>query len=272
MRMTLCPLFSGSSGNCVYLSMGGVRLLVDAGVSAARVEAQLAEIGVGIEAIDAILVTHEHVDHIRGLGVLCRRHRLPVYANEGTWNGILQKEAGIPQSCMRTFFTGEDFYIGALNIHPFPIPHDAMEPVGYAIGCHDLRCGVATDIGHISDTWLEAVSGCQALVLEANHDVEMVRRGPYPQRLKRRILSQKGHLSNEDCAKALLTLAARGAQAVFLSHLSADNNLPELAYNTVCEALTRAGYAVGETISVSLARRDRVSDMLVLESGQKSAM
>lgn len=272
MRMTVCPLFSGSSGNCVYVAMGGVRLLVDAGVSATRIEAQLAEIGVEIGSIDAILVTHEHVDHIRGLGVLCRRHHLPVYANEGTWNGILQKEAGIPAACRRMFYTGEDFYIGALDVHPFAIPHDAMEPVGYAIGCQGLRCGVATDIGHICDGWLEAVSGCQALVLEANHDVEMVRRGPYPQRLKSRILSKRGHLSNEDCASALLTLAERGAQAVFLSHLSADNNLPELAYNTVCEALMRAGYAVGETISVSLARRDRVSDMLVLESGQRDAV
>lgn len=272
MRMTLCPLFSGSSGNCVYIAMGGVRLLVDAGVSASRIEAQLAEIGVDIDEIDAILVTHEHVDHIRGLGVLCRRHRLPVYANEGTWNGILQKEAGIPDGCKRTFYTGEDFYIGPLNVHPFPIPHDAMEPVGYAIGCQGMRCGVATDIGHLREDWMEAVSGCQALVLEANHDVEMVRRGPYPQRLKQRILGRRGHLSNEDCAKALLALAAKGAQAVFLSHLSADNNLPELAYNTVCEALAGAGYAVGEAVSVSLARRDRVSDMLVLESERRSAM
>ena len=190
MQLNLCPLFSGSSGNSVYMACGGVKLLVDAGMSAARVEANLREIGVDIRNIDAILVTHEHIDHVRGLGVLCRRYGMPVYANEGTWQGILQRETGIPQKCMRTFYTGEDFYIGALNVHPFPIPHDAADPVGFAFDCQGLRCGVATDIGHISETWMRAVSGCQALVLEANHDVDMVRRGPYPQRLKQRILAR----------------------------------------------------------------------------------
>lgn len=268
MRMTLCPLFSGSSGNCIYVSCGGVRLLVDAGMSAARIEANLRVIGVLMEQIDAIVVTHEHVDHIRGLGVLCRRHGVPVYANEGTWNGILQKESGIPQRCMRTFFTGEDFYIGSMNVHPFPIPHDAMEPVGYAFTCQGLRCGVATDLGHIDRAWMEGVEGCQALALEANHDVEMVELGAYPMRLKKRILSRHGHLSNADCAKALMELIPKGTKAVALSHLSADNNLPELAYNTVCEALVCAGYDVGGEISISVARRDRVSDMLVLDDGR----
>ena len=141
MQLNLCPLFSGSSGNSVYMACGGVKLLVDAGMSAARVEANLREIGVDIRNIDAILVTHEHIDHVRGLGVLCRRYGMPVYANEGTWQGILQKETGIPQKCMRTFYTGEDFYIGALNVHPFPIPHDAADPVGFAFDCQGLPSG-----------------------------------------------------------------------------------------------------------------------------------
>lgn len=264
MRMTLCPLFSGSSGNSVYVSFGGVRLLVDAGMSAARIEGQLREIGADMEEIDAILVTHEHVDHVRGLGVLARRHHLPIYASEGTWNGILQKENGIPLSCMHTLCAGQDFYIGKVNVHPFPIPHDALEPVGYRLECHGLSCGVATDIGHIDRTWMDAVLGCRALVLEANHDVEMVERGPYPMRLKKRILSRHGHLNNADCAKALLELASNGTQAVYLAHLSADNNLPELAYNTVCGALAEAGFLVGSEIRVAVARRDRVSDMLIL--------
>ena len=266
MRLTLCPLFSGSSGNSIYISCGDVRLLVDAGMSAARIEAHLREIGADIREIDGILVTHEHVDHIRGLGVLARKHGVPIYANEGTWDGILLKDSSIPLRCVRTFNTGEDFYIGNVNVHPFPIPHDANEPVGFAFESKGLRCAVATDLGHINDTWLGAVTGCQALVLEANHDVEMVDRGPYPQHLKRRILGRKGHLNNEDCAKALLTLVKTGTRAVFLSHLSQDNNLPELAYNTVCGALYEAGYDVGEDIRVTVSRRDKVSDMLVLES------
>jgi len=265
MRLTLCPLFSGSSGNSIYIACDGVRILVDAGMSAARIQAHLHEIGVDIREIDAILVTHEHVDHIRGLGVLCRKYGLPVYANEGTWDGILLKESGIPLRCVRTFYTGEDFYIGPVNVHPFPIPHDANEPVGYSFSCKGLRCAVATDLGHIQDAWMDAVTGCQAIVLEANHDVDMVNRGPYPSHLKRRILGQRGHLNNADCAKALLALVKSGTQAVFLSHLSQDNNLPELAYNTVCGALSEAGYAVGEDVRVTVSRRDRVSDMLVLE-------
>ena len=264
MRMTLCPLFSGSSGNSIYISCGGVKLLVDAGMSAASIEGNLREIGVDILEIYGILITHEHIDHVRGIGVLSRKYGLPIYANEGTWNGILLRESGIPLRCVRTFYTGEDFYIGSVNVHPFPIPHDAGEPVGYRFECKGFCCAVATDLGHIDSCWMDAITGCQAIVLEANHDVEMVNRGPYPSHLKRRILSRKGHLCNEDCAKALVSLCRSGTRAVFLSHLSADNNLPELAYNTVCEALDEAGYEVGRDIRVTVSRRDSVSDMLVL--------
>ena len=272
MQLTLCPLVSGSAGNSIYISCGGVKLLVDCGVSAARVVANLREIGVSIDDIDGILITHEHVDHVRGLGVLCRKHGVPVYANEGTWQGIFLKETNIPARCVRTFFTGEDFYIGGMNIRPFSIPHDATEPVGFAFDYQGMRCAVATDIGHITQGWMNAISGCQALVLEANHDVEMVERGPYPKRLQQRILGRSGHLNNADCAKALLTLAKNGVKAVSLAHLSADNNLPELAYNTVCEALADAGYRVGEDISVTVARRDRVSDMMILSSEEADAI
>ena len=267
MQLALCPLFSSSAGNSVYVSIGGVRLLVDAGVTASRIEANLRELGADARELDAILVTHDHIDHVRGLAVLCRRYGLPVYANEGTWNAILQRETDFPRRCMRTFYTGENFYIGGVDVLPFPIPHDAQEPVGFTLTCQDLTCGVATDIGHIDETWMSAVSGAQALVLEANHDVGMVRQGAYPQRLKQRILGRRGHLCNDDCAKALIELAKKGAQAVFLSHLSSDNNLPELAYNTVCEALERAGYVIGSDVRVMVSRRDRVSDLLILRSG-----
>ena len=269
MQLALCPLFSSSSGNSVYVSLGGVRLLVDAGVSAARIEANLRELGVDARELDAILVTHDHIDHIRGLAVLCRRYGLPVYANEGTWQAILSREPGFPMRCARTFYTGENFYIGGVNVHPFPIPHDAAEPVGYTLECQGLRCAIATDIGHLDETWLSAVAGAQAVVLEANHDQGMVERGAYPLRLKRRILGRNGHLCNGDCASAVIELAKKGAQAIFLSHLSADNNLPELAYNTVCEALERAGYSVGGDVRVMVSRRDRVSDLLLLESARE---
>ena len=131
MKLTVCPLFSGSSGNSIYISCGRTRILVDAGVSAARVEANLREIGVDIREIDAVLITHEHVDHVRGLGVLCRKYGLPVYANEGTWDGILLRDSSIPLRCVHTFYTGEDFYIGDVNVRPFKTPHDAKESVGF---------------------------------------------------------------------------------------------------------------------------------------------
>ncbi len=272
MRLTLCPLFSGSAGNSIYISCGGIKLLVDAGMAASRIEAELREIGVSLGDIDAMLITHEHVDHIRGVGVLCRKYGMPVYANEGTWEAILAKDSRIPARCVRTFYTGEDFYIGGVNVHPFAIPHDAAEPVGYAFSCKGLKCAVATDIGHIQREWVEAVCGSQAVVLEANHDVEMVHRGMYPQRLKQRILGRNGHLCNEDSARALLELVKSGTRAVFLAHLSPDNNLPELAYNTVCEALTMAGYDVKDEICVHVARRDRVSDLLILDTGAEPAV
>lgn len=270
MQLALCPLFSGSSGNSVYIGLGGVRLLVDAGMPCARIEGALRELGVDLHDIDAVLVTHDHVDHVRGLAVLCRRFGIPVYANEGTWDAVLSRDASIPRRCMRTFYTGEDFYIGCVNVHPFATPHDAAEPVGFTFTCRDLRCAVATDIGHIEEGWLSAVAGSQAVVLEANHDPDMVQRGPYPMHLRRRILGKKGHLCNADCAKALLELTKKGTRAVFLSHLSSDNNLPELAYNTVCEALTGAGYVIGSDVRVMISRRDRVSDLLLIESGEEA--
>ncbi|MBQ8094889.1 MAG: hypothetical protein IJ242_15150 [Clostridia bacterium] len=148
---------------------------------------------------------------------------------------------------------------------PFPIPHDAADLVGFRFTRSTLSCAVATDIGHLSEVWLSAVDGVQALVIEANHDVAMVESGKYPVHLKRRILSRKGHLCNEDCAQALIRLRRTGVQAAILAHLSAENNLPELAYSTVCGLLEEEGIHVGEDIAVTVARRDGISDMVFLE-------
>ena len=156
------------------------------------------------------------------------------------------------------------FRFRMMRANRWKLPKGRAAKRSYRFECKGFCCAVATDLGHIDSCWMDAITGCQAIVLEANHDVEMVNRGPYPSHLKRRILSRKGHLCNEDCAKALVSLCRSGTRAVFLSHLSADNNLPELAYNTVCEALDEAGYEVGRDIRVTVSRRDRVSDMLVL--------
>ena len=152
-----------------------------------------------------------------------------------------------------------------MNVFPFSIPHDAADPVGFRLNCGSLSCAVATDIGHINEHWIQSVSGAQALVLEENHDIDMVRRGPYPVYLKQRILSRKGHLCNEDCGRALFRLYPYGVQAVLLGHLSGENNLPEIAYATVCGMLEEKGIHIGRDLHIGIARRDKISDMLVFQ-------
>ena len=267
MRMILCPLASGSSGNSTLVSFGGLRLLVDIGISAGRVTKSLHELGLSPLDLSGILITHEHVDHIRGLDVFCRKNSVPLFANEATFNAIRSRFPSLPESLLNRFETGQDFYIDDVNVMPFPIPHDAMDPLGFRFTQNALSCAVATDIGHLNEIWLSAVEGVQALVLESNHDVGMVEAGNYPAHLKRRILSRKGHLCNEDCARAVIRLWKRGTQSVILAHLSGENNLPELAYSTVCGLLNEAGITPGEDIIVTVARRDGISDMVALEDG-----
>ena len=264
MRMILCPLFSGSSGNAVLAVLGGTRILVDAGVSARRITGALRTLGVGPEELDAVVVTHDHIDHIKGLPVLAKQLRAPIYANAGTWKGIDARCPGIPEERRAVFRTGEEFQAGGARIRPFAIPHDTADPVGFTLSCGAGRLGVATDLGHLSESWLRELEGCQALVLEANHDVEMLRRGPYPEHLKRRILSADGHLCNEDSGRALARLVRRGAQAAFLAHLSQENNLPETAGETVARQLEAEGIRPGD-VWLTVARRDAPSAMLVLD-------
>ncbi len=265
MRMILYPLASGSTGNAVYVSLGGVRILVDAGISAARIKKGLAAIGVDVCSLDAVLITHEHADHIKGIEVLCRRSGAGIYANGGTWQGILARCKGIPEEQRRVFTTGEDFFIGPVCVRPFAIPHDAADPVGYTFSCGQGKLGVATDLGHLSESWLTELEGCQGLVLEANHDVEMVKSGPYPAHLKQRILSRKGHLCNEDCGRALARLSQAGTQGAYLAHLSQENNLPEMALSAVSRMLESAGCIPGEDIWLGVAGPDGVKELLSME-------
>ena len=263
--MIFCPLASGSAGNCTFVSFGGTRLLVDAGISAARICGALRQLGLTPADLDGVLITHEHVDHIRGIYVFTRKYGVPVYANTETWKGILRRDADIPMEKRYAFETGMDFYIGNINVLPFSIPHDAGEPVGYLLSCGGLSAAVVTDIGHVNEEWIGKIAGAQAVLLEANYNVEMLRNGRYPYHLKQRILSRRGHLCNEDCTRALIRLYASGTQAAFLGHLSGENNSPEVAYETVCGMLREAGIRPGEDILIYVARREQVSDMVVLE-------
>lgn len=252
--MIFSPLFSGSSGNATYIEADGVRLLVDAGLPGKRIEEALRAVGSGPEGIDAILITHEHSDHIKGVGVLSRRYGIPVYANARCWAAMLPVIGEVAPRCTRVFETGRDFYIGGVNVTPFLIPHDAVEPVGYTLQCGGRRVGVLTDVGRMEEHLYDAVDKCHMLLLEANHDVDMLKSGPYPYPLKQRILSRKGHLSNEDSGKALARLYACGLRHAVLGHLSAENNDERTAMTTVRQALLEQGV---EDMHIAMSHRDR---------------
>ena len=267
MQLQFCPLFSGSSGNAIYIGTDKTKILVDAGVSGAKVTAELAKIGVSMSEIRAILVTHEHADHISGVGVLSRRHHIPVYASLGTWAAMAGKLGEIDAGCRIQFEAGEDFSIGDLDIRPFPTPHDAADPVGYAVSAAGAKVAIATDLGAVREGWLREAEGADVLLLEANHDVDTLKAGRYPYELKRRILGNRGHLSNDDAGAAAVELVRRGVRVIVLGHLSGENNFPELAYASVACVLEEAGFKPGRDVMLCVARRDGKSELFVLGEG-----
>jgi len=261
MKITFCSLFSGSSGNAVYIGAGDTHLLVDAGLPGKAVSEALLSIGVLPETLSAILVTHEHADHVKGVGVLSRKHRIPVYANARTWEAMERHVGNIAPGCRRMFDSGDAFYINNVSILPYSISHDAAEPVGYRIDYGGHSVATATDMGIFTKRVLSTLSGVDLLLLESNYDPDMLRENEhYSQRLKARIQSRYGHLSNSACAGAIYQLQRTGVQNIVLGHLSNENNTPELALQTVCALLTEYGLCVGEDVRVGMAWRDRVGD------------
>ena len=236
--MQVSILASGSKGNAVYVELDGTRLLIDAGISAARIGNGLAQHGVDPQSLDAVLVTHEHSDHVRGLKTFVKRYRLPVLATGGTLDHIDGAAA----------FAGDirsiagDFVVGGVTVRPFAVSHDAAEPCGFRLEASSC-CTIATDLGVVTDTVQEAMEGADVLVLEANHDPDLLRGGTYPWPLKRRILSARGHLANTDAAWALMRMRRR-PQKVYLAHLSEENNRPALARDTVRGILASHGVAL----------------------------
>lgn len=259
-----CSLFSGSSGNAVFLKAGNTRLLMDAGVSAKRIIEALLSIGENPCDLSAILISHEHSDHIKGAGILSRKFDIPIYANEGTWC-LMEREIGpVSLKNKRCFCTGREFLINDLCIKTFPIPHDASEPVGFNFFAENRKITVATDIGHVSKALLESIDKSDLLMLEANHDVEMLMTGSYPWWLKKRILSDEGHLSNEMAGKVIAYMAERGTRSFLLGHLSKENNFPELAYQTVYNELYERKITAGSDVMLDVALRDRVGNIIEL--------
>lgn len=266
----LCSLFSGSSGNAIFLSTDRVKVLIDNGLSARKIEQALVSIGENPADLNAILVTHEHDDHIKGVGVLSRRYNLPIYANEMTWTIMEGSLGNIIAGNIKCFETGRVFEICDLTVEAFHIPHDAGEPVGFNFYAQQRKITIATDIGHINQGLVECLKGSDVLFLEANHDVELLKTGPYPQWLKMRILGDRGHLSNEAAGQLVAEMAEMGTKMFILGHLSRENNFPELAYQTVCNVLMTKNIYAGKDIMLDVARRDRVSTPLLLD--KKSAV
>ncbi len=255
--MKLCILGSGSGGNSIYIAGDGHSFLIDAGLSRRELERRLASVGAALSEIEAVLISHEHHDHIKGLATLCRSHGVPVYVNRQTASAIIQK--GIPAERLRFFKNGSEFTVGAVTVHPFPVPHDASDPVGFIVCAGSMRIGIVTDCGHPSETVKRMLKGCNALVIEANHDQDLLNNGPRHVSLKERIRSDVGHLSNDTAAELLSEIVSEGLSDVFLAHLSEECNRPDLARAVVDRAIREAGFG---HVNVRLTYADRVSDLV----------
>ncbi len=263
--MRLCSIASGSSGNCIYAGSSKTHLLVDAGISKKRIDEGLKELEVKPEDLSGILITHEHADHIQGLGVFSRKYEIPIYATRGTISGITEyKSLGkMPDGLYHEVDIDCQFTIGDLEVKPFAISHDAKEPSGFRIGNAEKSVAIATDLGMYDDYIIENLKNLNGIILEANHDVHMVEVGPYPYPLKQRVLGIKGHLSNELTGRLLCNILHENLKYIMLGHLSKENNYEELAKETVKLEVTMGDTPFkGDDIPLMVAKRDCMSEIL----------
>lgn len=257
MDIKFSPLFSGSSGNAVFIRAGDISLLIDAGCNGSAITGAINAIGEDPRELTGILITHEHSDHIRGAGVLSRMLDIPIYANEQTWFAMENKIGKVAKK--NICIANDVFYLKNIEILPFNIPHDSAKPQGYRIFYRNKSVAVATDMGHFSKHVLSALSNADLVLLEANHDVDMLKRSSYPNILKQRILGKNGHLSNESAADACLSLVNSNVSGIILGHLSQENNTEQLAYSTVLKLLEKNGVKVGQDLAVGIALRNKLS-------------
>lgn len=257
MSLEVCVLASGSSGNCIYVASEKTRVLIDAGLSAKQIAIRLEQIGVVPESINGICVSHEHGDHIGGIRVMQKRHGIPVYTNAGTLNGI-RRQPKSDEINIKIFQTGSAFEIGDITIEPFSVPHDAYEPVGFRLSANGMSVGSVTDLGMPTALVRDKLRGCSAIIVEANHDEDLLREAPRPWPLKQRIRSRQGHLSNMDAARLISESATDALEHVFLAHLSSDCNTPDTALRTVASQLRLDGL---EQIKLEISLASRISSM-----------
>lgn len=260
--MTICVLASGSKGNSIYIEEGHTRILIDAGLSGREISRRLEEVEVDPTALSALIVSHEHSDHVRGVGVLARRLGVTVFGTAKTLEAMAGSFRGGED--LRTFRSDESFQVDGLRIRAFSTSHDAVDPVGFRIRGRHAIVAVATDLGFVSHLIRHQLQGADLAILEANHDETMLMEGPYPWELKQRVRSRRGHLSNREAGELLAKLAQDGLRRGILAHLSEQNNTPDLALDTVREMLAAGGRS---DFPLSAARQDRVGEKVELEAG-----
>jgi phosphoribosyl 1,2-cyclic phosphodiesterase len=235
-------LYSGSTGNSLLLKSENCNILIDSGVSAKKVVDALEQVNTPVTDINAILVTHEHTDHVQSLGTISKKYNIPVYANKKTWEAMKTQKDKIEDANIKYFTTNEKFEIEDISIHSFSIPHDAADPCGFNFTLGKEKFSVATDIGHMTTNIIDSLENSNFLMLEANYEPEVLKCSSYPYPLKTRIAGPNGHLSNQLAGKTIAKLIESGLEEVMLGHLSKENNFPELALKSVLEELNYAGY------------------------------
>lgn len=265
--MRFLSIASGSSGNCIYVGAENTHILVDAGISGKRVEAGLNENEITTKDVNGILITHEHSDHISGLGVLARKCHIPIYATKETLREIrnMTSLGKIEDELYQEITPDQEFQIQDIWIRPFSISHDAVNPVGYRFFHKNCSVAVATDMGHYNSYIIENLKGLDAILLEANHDIRMLETGSYPYLLKQRILGDYGHLSNECSGRLLNEILHDGMKYIILGHLSKENNYEELAYETVKLEIAMGEHTyTGNEFPIEIAKRDRALKMITI--------
>lgn len=253
--MKFCSLFSGSSGNCQFIKTETTKIIVDAGLSGKKIQQAMANIGEDLSQVSGIFITHEHIDHIQGAGILSRRFNLPIYANAETWNAMTKPLGKIDDKNIKIIDEGIE--IGDIYVQPFDISHDAVKPVGYKVFNKNKKISLLTDTGCVTPSIKQNVMNSDLILLESNHDEDMVLIGSYPWPLKRRVLGDHGHMSNDLAGRLLCEILKKGNEIVLLAHLSKENNFPELAYKTVENILNENGIFLENGITLNMTHRDK---------------
>ncbi len=259
----ICSLYSGSSGNSLFVESENTKLLVDAGISSKKIEEALANLEIDPTSIDGILITHEHSDHVQGLGTFAKKFNLPVFVNEKTLDAMPKQKEKISEKNIKLFNINEKFEIGDLKVKPFSIPHDAANPCGFNIFKDDKKISIATDIGHMTNGILKNLEDSIFIMLESNYDPEVLKYSKYPYQLKTRIAGPDGHLSNELAGKTISYLLNSGLKQAVLGHLSKQSNFPELAYKTVIDEIMCTKYDEN-SLKLSVASRDIPGNKIIL--------